>query len=161
MSSPNSLLDWTEARQNHAIDCFVLMPAPRCACRRQAGQTGTAGGADLVPVRLRIGGQPQGARLRAEPGRTRRAGAARARGRAGIRHLLTRPYRTQTNGKAERFIQTLLVEWAYLRPYATIPNASEPCRDGFASSISSAPTPELGDKPPWAVFVNKFRGNYS
>src|SRR5437867_4044726 len=82
MSSPNSLLDWTEARQNHAIDCFVLMPAPRCACRRQAGQTGTAGGADLVAVRLRIGGQPQGARLRAEPGRTRRAGAARARGRA-------------------------------------------------------------------------------
>ena len=79
----------------------------------------------------------------------------------GIRHLLTRPYRTQTNGKAERFIQTLLVEWAYLRPYATIPNASEPCRDGFASSISSAPTPELGDKPLWAVFVNKFRGNYS
>jgi transposase InsO family protein len=31
----------------------------------------------------------------------------------GIRHLFTRPYRPQTNGKAERFIQTLLREWAY------------------------------------------------
>jgi transposase InsO family protein len=31
----------------------------------------------------------------------------------------TRPYRPQTNGKAERFIQTLLREWAYARPYAT------------------------------------------
>ncbi len=29
----------------------------------------------------------------------------------------TRPYRPQTNGKAERFIQTLLREWAYGRPY--------------------------------------------
>ncbi len=37
----------------------------------------------------------------------------------GIRHLYTRPYRPQTNGKAERFIQTLLREWAYARPYRT------------------------------------------
>lgn len=37
----------------------------------------------------------------------------------GLRHVRTRPYRPQTNGKAERFIQTLLREWAYVRPYAT------------------------------------------
>ena len=36
---------------------------------------------------------------------------------AGIRHLRTRPYRPQTNGKAERFNQTLLREWAYDQPY--------------------------------------------
>lgn len=36
-----------------------------------------------------------------------------------LRHLRTRPYRPRTNGKAERFIQTLLREWAYQRPYAT------------------------------------------
>jgi len=36
-----------------------------------------------------------------------------------VRHLRTRPYRPQTNGKAERFIQTLLREWAYNRPYRT------------------------------------------
>ena len=37
----------------------------------------------------------------------------------GIRPKRTRPYRPQTNGKAERFIQTLLREWAYGRVYAT------------------------------------------
>ncbi len=37
----------------------------------------------------------------------------------GIRHLRTRPYRPQTNGKAERFNQTLLKEWAYIQGYRT------------------------------------------
>jgi transposase InsO family protein len=36
-----------------------------------------------------------------------------------LRHLRTRPYTPRTNGKAERFIQTLLREWAYRRPYAS------------------------------------------
>jgi transposase InsO family protein len=35
----------------------------------------------------------------------------------GIRHKHTRPFHPQTNGKAERFIQTLINEWAYARPY--------------------------------------------
>jgi transposase InsO family protein len=34
-----------------------------------------------------------------------------------LRHLRTRPYTPKTNGKAERFIQTLLREWAYALPY--------------------------------------------
>jgi transposase InsO family protein len=38
---------------------------------------------------------------------------------AGVRHIRTRPYRPQTNGKAERFIQTTLREWAYAHPYQT------------------------------------------
>jgi transposase InsO family protein len=36
-----------------------------------------------------------------------------------LRHLRTRPYRPRTNGKAERFIQTLLRDWASKRPYST------------------------------------------
>lgn len=44
----------------------------------------------------------------------RAACAARA-----VRHLRTRPYTPRTNGKAERFIQTLLREWAYVQPYDT------------------------------------------
>ena len=39
--------------------------------------------------------------------------------RRSLRHLRTRPYTPRTNGKAERFIQTLLREWAYRRAYAT------------------------------------------
>lgn len=34
-----------------------------------------------------------------------------------VRHLRTRPYRPRTNGKAERFIQTMLREWAYAAAY--------------------------------------------
>jgi len=35
----------------------------------------------------------------------------------GLKHRFTRPYRPQTNGKAERFIQTITREWAYARSY--------------------------------------------
>ena len=35
----------------------------------------------------------------------------------GIRHIRTHPYTPKTNGKAERFIQTLLPEWAYAIPF--------------------------------------------
>jgi transposase InsO family protein len=37
----------------------------------------------------------------------------------GLRHLFTRPYRPRTNGKAERFIQTLTDRWAYGAVYGT------------------------------------------
>ncbi|WP_423171314.1 integrase core domain-containing protein, partial [Stenotrophomonas maltophilia] len=37
----------------------------------------------------------------------------------GIKHIRTQPYTPRTNGKAERFIQTSLREWAYAREYAS------------------------------------------
>lgn len=42
---------------------------------------------------------------------------ARALRRLGLKHRRTRPYTPRTNGKAERFIQTGLREWAYARSY--------------------------------------------
>ena len=54
----------------------------------------------------------------------------------GIRHVMTRPYRPQTNGKAERFIQTLLADWAYVRLF---PNNAERLRAlpaGFVSTTN-------------------------
>lgn len=53
-----------------------------------------------------------------------------------ITHTGTRPRRPQTNGKAERFIQTLLREWAYAStPPAT--NAPQRCRPGSATTTTA------------------------
>ncbi len=47
----------------------------------------------------------------------------------GARHIFTRPYTPKTNGKAERFIGTLIREWADSRPYANDQQRTEqlPC----------------------------------
>ena len=37
----------------------------------------------------------------------------------GVRHSRTRPYRSATNGKVERFNRTLLAEWAYARRWSS------------------------------------------
>jgi len=44
---------------------------------------------------------------------------AKALRRLKIKHLRTKPYTPKTNGKAERFVQTSLREWAYARAYDT------------------------------------------
>ena len=63
---------------------------------------------------------------------------ARLRRSAGLRHRRTRPYTPRTNGKAERFIQTLLREWAYRRPYPT----SAQRRDALGTVLAGrGPTP--------------------
>ena len=48
----------------------------------------------------------------------RSAAFRKACARHGLKHLRTQPYTPKTNGKAERFIQSSLREWAYAKPYA-------------------------------------------
>ncbi len=70
----------------------------------------------------------------------------RALGR--IRHLTTRPYRPQTNGKAERFNRTLADEWAYDRPYTS--NAERlAALEAFPVDYNYVRThSSIGNKPP-------------
>jgi len=59
-------------------------------------------------------------RILTDNGSCYRAGHfAQACAELGVRHSFTRPYRPETNGKAERLIQTLLREWAYARTYSS------------------------------------------
>src|SRR5215210_2250505 len=68
----------------------------------------------------------------------------------GLRHLRTRPYRPQTNGKAERFIRTMLGGWAYAALYR---NSSErtAALDGWLHHYNHRRRHSaLGHKPPIA-----------
>ena len=78
----------------------------------------------------------------------------------GRRQTRTRPYRPQTNGKAERFIGTLLSEWAYARPYASNAErlAALPAFVDFYNRLR--PHTALGGLTPTAV-VNNVRGDHS
>ena len=66
----------------------------------------------------------------------------------GIRHLRTRPYRPQTNGKAERFIQTLLREWAYCRPYRSSSDRRRALRPWLRRYNHRRPHGSLHNQPP-------------
>ena len=69
---------------------------------------------------------------------------------AGIRHLWTRPYTPRTNGKAERLVQTLLREWAYLRAYRSSKERSLALRSYVRHYNHRRPHGSLGFKPPIA-----------
>lgn len=74
-----------------------------------------------------------------------------------IRHIFTRPYTPKTNGKAERFIQTLLREWAYglAHPTSTARNADLPrWLDWFNRA---RPHSALGGIPPLSRVNNLMR----
>ena len=68
----------------------------------------------------------------------------------GLRHLRTRPYRPRTNGKAERFIQTSLREWAYAQPYASSQQRSAALTAWLDHYNTVRPHTALGDRPPTA-----------
>jgi transposase InsO family protein len=68
----------------------------------------------------------------------------------GLRHLRTRPYRPRTNGKAERFIRTMLSGWAYGAIYATSRERTA-ALDGWLWTYNHRrPHGSLSHKPPIA-----------
>ena len=66
----------------------------------------------------------------------------------GARHLRTRPYTPRTNGKAERLIQTLLREWAYVRPYRSSAFRSLALRPYLTYYTTQRRHTALGFQPP-------------
>jgi transposase InsO family protein len=78
----------------------------------------------------------------------------------GIRHLTTRPYRPRTNGKAERFIQTLLNEWAYARVYGSSQQRTDQLQPWLERYNYRRPHGSLGHQPP-ATRINNLIGNYT
>ena len=81
----------------------------------------------------------------------------------GVRHLRTRPYRPRTNGKAERFIRTLLAGWAYGAIYGSSRERTA-ALDGWLWTYNHRrPHGSLSHKSPIARLteLNNVPGSYS
>ncbi|MCO5961103.1 IS481 family transposase [Sinorhizobium meliloti] len=68
--------------------------------------------------------------------------------RLGLRQIFTRPYTPRTNGKAERFIQTSLREWAYARAYNTSDERTAELPRWLHRYNWHRPHGSIGSKPP-------------
>lgn len=79
----------------------------------------------------------------------------------GIRQHTTRPYRPQTNGKAERFIRTLLQEWAYAEFYRTNERRLALLPQWLSYYNNERPHTALKGSSPMPSLVNKVCGHYS
>jgi transposase InsO family protein len=78
----------------------------------------------------------------------------------GLRHVRIRPYRPRTNGKAERFIQTLLDEWAYACIYGSSAERTAALPLFLERYNYRRPHGSLAKKAP-ATRLNNLVGNYS
>jgi transposase InsO family protein len=70
-----------------------------------------------------------------------------------IRHIRTRPYTPKTNGKAERFIQTLLREWAYAFPFRSSETRTADLPRWLAWYNQQRPHASLGKRSPLQAFA--------
>jgi transposase InsO family protein len=70
----------------------------------------------------------------------------------GLRHRFTRPYTPRTNGKAERFIQTLLREWAYRWPFTSSAQRTAALPRYVQAYNHRRPHASLGRRSPWIRF---------
>jgi transposase InsO family protein len=77
---------------------------------------------------------------------------------AEARHIRTRPYTPRTNGKAERFIQTSLREWAYAKPYASSDQRAAAIKPWTDSYNLDRPHSGISGLTPWQR-VNNLLGN--
>ena len=68
---------------------------------------------------------------------------------AGAKHVRTRPYTPRTNGKAERFIQTSLREWAYAHPYASSAQRAQAVGPWTDAYNLLRPHAGIGGLTPW------------
>ena len=75
----------------------------------------------------------------------------------GIRHIRTRPYTPKTNGKAERFIQTLMREWAYAIPFDTSEHRARDLPRWLDLYNRSRPHSALGGRPPFLALSQEQR----
>ena len=73
---------------------------------------------------------------------------AKALRRLKIKHLRTRPYTPKTNGKAERFVQTSLREWAYATAYETSEDRAAQLPGWLHRYNWHRPHGGIGAKPP-------------
>ena len=77
----------------------------------------------------------------------------------GVKHLRTKPYTPQTNGKAERFIQTLLREWAYAVVYASSDDRAAVLPAWLDSYNRTRPHSAIGYLPPFSRLRPLSRNN--
>jgi transposase InsO family protein len=68
--------------------------------------------------------------------------------REGIRHITTQPYRPRTNGKVERFHQTMGREWAYGLAYRSHRHRNQALPHWLDHYNRTRPHSSLGDRPP-------------